>query len=688
MQLVHGQTCTGEGPTSGYEAIHYAAAAEEPELLRLLLDKTEFPPKTITEAFRLAAQNGATDCLQILHAAHQEITVLECNRNCCVDWTGYVNITRYKDTYVEQHRLWEDHECFKATCLHSAVHAGWYDTVKFLLSIGASLEARTGVGTTPLKLAVHMYDLKMMEILLHSGANPNDQGIHQNMGILPSVALKGTPEMLQLLVKYGIDISTQDRSGRNALYYSFRREDTTMTEALIELGLDPMSLDDDRTVPLQMALSDHKINDETVMLKYLPELDTVRSITLGSLLNTACFFETESVVKELLKRAPPLQMVAYINMKSPLGTPLYAVAAAGNTLLTDLLLNNGAKINLVGGFMGPPLFAACKFGRIDTIKLLLGKGAKLNYEGPDGISNSAIDAARSHPNAQLVLQRFVDRGVESLDQPLPIQVANITRLDEIFDIIEAREQGEKKEAEIVDIMKELKDELEAQLQKFLEDDQDYFSLPLTKEENSVELIVKRSKDRKTLEAIIEEDESDSGSADGSKIETANDESLQEVSEKDPSKDIHAESLPENEQDKKVYSDRLYNTVEKILSDTKTMVEIMLGSDVEYTFIAGSEKMPPADHSLVESIWDINQIATSYQKASGSSGNQPGADSSFDSSKTETPAKPPLEEASTSMSLKLSSPPSQSVLTDHEISNKKRATLRRMVFDYLLKRQSQ
>ncbi|KAG4431734.1 hypothetical protein IFR05_012789 [Cadophora sp. M221] len=508
MQSVRGKTCAAKGSSTGYDAIHYAAGAGQHQLLNQLLEKDEFPPKVIVEAFRLAALSGTAECLRLLHKDYQDITTAECNRGCCVDWTDHVDIT----LYLEDDRSWESHECYESTCLHYAVHLEVYASVRFLLEIGANLEAREVDGATPLIFAMENDSLKMMEILLHSGANVNARN---NYGLAPLLyaAIKGTPDMLRLLVQYGVDLSIRDERGRSALHLAFEREDETMAEALIELGMDPLCQSDSGEAALQCGILNPEIDEES-LLKHLPSLDTIQSVSAGSLLGSACFYEREAIVGELLKRAPQSSFPDYVNTTSPLGTPLYAAACAGNLKLTEVLLEYGTTIDLLGGSMGTPLLVACEFGRMEVVKLLLKRGAKLSCEGADQLSMTAMCAARSHKDIKIILQRFMDEGIESLDSPLPVHIADINKLNEIYTTMGERDAKEAQEKAVelqedAELEKEAMQELEAKLQKFVQTYGQSLQ-PLAKEQNPMILFLKSLR-HDTPQIIVEEVESDADS---------------------------------------------------------------------------------------------------------------------------------------------------------------------------------
>lgn len=62
------------------------------------------------------------------------------------------------------------------TPLHWAVFGGWGDVAELLLDNGAELEGPSGVGTSPLQLAVMVGNEAAVRLLLHRGADANLRG--------------------------------------------------------------------------------------------------------------------------------------------------------------------------------------------------------------------------------------------------------------------------------------------------------------------------------------------------------------------------------------------------------------------------------------------------------------------------------------------------------------------------------
>ncbi|KAH7069938.1 hypothetical protein BKA63DRAFT_569533 [Paraphoma chrysanthemicola] len=80
--------------------------------------------------------------------------------------------------------------------------------------------------------------------------------------------------------------------------------------------------------------------------------------------------------------------------------PLYYSASLGLDTITRLLLDNGAEVNVQGGFYGNALQAASDRGYEQIVQILLNNDAKVNAQG--GYHGNALQAASARGNEQIV----------------------------------------------------------------------------------------------------------------------------------------------------------------------------------------------------------------------------------------------------------------------------------------------
>lgn len=409
-----------------FQAIHYVACAGKNKLLEILLKKAKYSHTLMVEIFRLAAFNGHELCLKLIHQ-HSKTTAN------IVEGVGGSLPTLV--TPID----WKKKDANGGTALHAASGRGMLHATKFLLEMGANIEARDDFGLTPLLIAIGHQNLEVVEMLLYSGADINARGIKGDTALINSTRSSDLA-LMHLLSKYNVDITATDYDGRDALHAAVGSFDgPDAAEILISMGGDVMLADNSGTVALQLAMENKAIS-ESWILEHLPEKDTVRSLRFGYLLNTACFHSKQLVVKELLTRASESAIHEYINHRSSIGTPLYTAALVGELEIISVLIDRGVEINTVGGPKGTALMAACEMGNIEGVKLLLRKGAKLEIETINGRSFSAKKAARSQQDISFLLARYEESGLHALDEPLPIRISNVEKVAEIWKSIQDRSE--------------------------------------------------------------------------------------------------------------------------------------------------------------------------------------------------------------------------------------------------------
>jgi ankyrin repeat protein len=349
----------------------------------------------IIQPFHLAARRGNVAILQYLldHAKDKKALLAMRTPKLLVER----NRNRY---YVIP-------EPENACPLHLAVYAAQLEATEILLRAGADLEARDELGLTALQLAVNDSPRKdMLELLLGAGANLNTRC---NDGLTPLMRAsrnRNGQDMVEHLIaitKDALDVQATDSRGWSALYHAIECRQIEVTKPLIQAGLNPLQMDLLGITPLQKAL---ERNLEHFVLENLPEVDTVRSETVGSILNAAVYTGRDDVVSELLKKAPEKDLQEYINLSCNMGTPLYCAAARGNIKVMEKLFEKGAQIDLVGGPKGSPLMIACAMGFVDAVAWLLRKGAELQCTKFDETMTTAEEAAQQHEAILLVLRRF------------------------------------------------------------------------------------------------------------------------------------------------------------------------------------------------------------------------------------------------------------------------------------------
>ena len=125
-----------------------------------------------------------------------------------------------------------------STPLQWAVYEGNAPEVHRLLDAGADVSLANDYGATPMSLAAEVADTDILKVLLEAGANadsPNAEG----QTALMAVARTGNVEAAQLLLDHGATVDARESwGGQTALMWASARRHPQMMELLIAHGAD------------------------------------------------------------------------------------------------------------------------------------------------------------------------------------------------------------------------------------------------------------------------------------------------------------------------------------------------------------------------------------------------------------------------------------------------------------------
>ena len=142
------------------------------------------------------------------------------------------------------------------TRLHKAVLSGNQERLQAALkAVGVQLEARDSGGSTALHLASTLptASVRMIELLLHEGANTEAIDKEENTPLLRAVAT-GNALSLAALLETGAKREARDSRGRTPLLLSCRRGDAASVKLLLRAGADKEARDTQGNKPLHLAV--------------------------------------------------------------------------------------------------------------------------------------------------------------------------------------------------------------------------------------------------------------------------------------------------------------------------------------------------------------------------------------------------------------------------------------------------
>ena len=290
------------------------------------------------------------------------------------------------------------------TPLHWAASQGYQEIVETLIANKADVNIKDGRGNTPLSLAKNWSHHEIVEVLgKHGGkiliweaieeGNLEAVKQHFNSGIdvnikvskegrssqswhpLNWAAANGQTEIVEFLLSRGAEVNSKDGVGYIALHYAAGRGSwrphgyREVVEVLIANGEDVNTKAVDGSTPLDLAAMNQQ--------KEIMDLIRKHSGKHGTFFGAVSGGDIEAVKKFLVAGVDT-------NKKWGRGTPLMAAAASGHNETVELLIGEGAEINVImRDAIDRNLTAvdiAEQKGNKDTADLLLKHGGKTKKE--------------------------------------------------------------------------------------------------------------------------------------------------------------------------------------------------------------------------------------------------------------------------------------------------------------------
>ena len=124
----------------------------------------------------------------------------------------------------------------KSKALSKAAYAGHIDVVREILASGVDVNAALALQYPPLLAAVHGGHPEIAELLLDHGASLADGDAEKPLII---AVQRERTEIVQLLLRRGVDVNVADGRGMTALMYAAESGKTELARMLLEAGADP-----------------------------------------------------------------------------------------------------------------------------------------------------------------------------------------------------------------------------------------------------------------------------------------------------------------------------------------------------------------------------------------------------------------------------------------------------------------
>ncbi|XVF31096.1 hypothetical protein REPUB_Repub16aG0116200 [Reevesia pubescens] len=221
-------------------------------------------------------------------------------------------------------------------------------------------------------------------------------------GAIHFAAREGMTEVCKyLLEELKLDVDTKDEDGETPLLHAARQGHTLTAKYLLEHGANPAIPSDLGATALHHAAGIGNIELLKSILAKGVEVDSQSDA--GTPLVWAAGHAQHDAVKVLLDHHANPNTETEDNI-----TPLLSAVAAGSLACLDLLIQAGAKVNVIAGG-ATPLHIAADNGSPELINSLLKAGADPNFLDEDGQKPIQVAAARGQRQAVEILFPLTSR---------------------------------------------------------------------------------------------------------------------------------------------------------------------------------------------------------------------------------------------------------------------------------------
>ena len=221
--------------------------------------------------------------------------------------------------------------------------------------------------------------------------------------LLHSASYQGIPEVVEMLLNYGVKLNAKNHWGEIALHVVSRgRQDSPVglriAELLLERGVDVNTRRMGDFTPLHVASCFGKLEIVHLLLDHGADTNA----------------ETDNGLKIL-------HQVSF---------GMYKCKEDG-VRIAELLLEHGAEVDARSEDHSTPLHIACEYGRLEIVRLLLDHGAEVNAETVNGLKplhDVSYGKYRSQGDgvrvAQLLLERGANVNTRRNDHRTPLHLAS------------------------------------------------------------------------------------------------------------------------------------------------------------------------------------------------------------------------------------------------------------------------
>ncbi|KAM6897592.1 protein TANC2 isoform 8-T10 [Xenentodon cancila] len=264
-------------------------------------------------------------------------------------------------------------------CVHA--HLGYMDMVALLLEFGASVDAQSESGLTPLSYAAAGGHMSIVTALCRRRAKVDHLDKNGQCALIHA-ALRGHMDVVKFLIQCDWSMGSQQQQSPQ----SQQQADFTKSHAVQQALIAAASMGYTEIVSYLLDLPEK--DEEEVERAQINNFDTL----WGETALTAASGRGKLEVCRLL-----LEQGAAVAQPNRRGiVPLFSAVRQGHWQIVDLLLTHGADVNLADKQGRTPLMMAASEGHLGTVEFLLAQGASLSLMDKEGLTALSWACLKGH----------------------------------------------------------------------------------------------------------------------------------------------------------------------------------------------------------------------------------------------------------------------------------------------------
>ena len=279
--------------------------------------------------------------------------------------------------------------------IHWAANKGNVELLEYLISKGSSITRTDDKGNTPLTFAASngQTDIEVYKTFFKAGIDPKT--VYKNGVTLLHYVIGADKDLKvsEFLLTKGLKYTDLDELGRSTFDYAARSGNTEILKALLAKGVKPTG-----AALIFAAQGSRFATNNLETYKYLVENVKLKPASLGE--------DGENVLHYLVKKKDQKEIIEYFfskkvdpNATDKFGNNALMMAAASPVVENvNLVLAKTKKIDATNVKGETALYAAVSNGSPEVVQLLLDKGAKTNVIAKDG--NLAYALVQSYKPAR------------------------------------------------------------------------------------------------------------------------------------------------------------------------------------------------------------------------------------------------------------------------------------------------